>query len=240
MIIPLIVPLAISGVVAGGGAVWLFLTNGDIDDVILAMRKKDSNGYRNGIKTGNSTDYEVLREIYMDNFPKHGEEEFIGFMQWFVAGVVLMRMRGDIGYDSYESDNQRIIDAAVYKVRKSYEDNNVDIEPTLVSYAFEFLIRSAWATSKGHTNLIEAEKQNALKTLKNAWDMKAYDKKSEAAEEWEEQNATVAAAIDKAGEGIGFAMGSFAKPLIYIVGAVIVLKLATGFGKAAGNRIARA
>jgi len=191
MALPLIVPIAAAIIVGGGAAgtaVYFVFSDSDIEDIVKSVKNAK---YPN--------EYNFLRQIYFEEYPKHTDDHFNGFLEWFVAGVVSMRAAGELAYADYENTN----DLAIEKVWDTYKAN--DIKPTynLIYYAFNLLIREAWQTEKGMKALKNAETQNFVQTMRNAIQRKIYDGKetefvNDYSLQWMQENATGKAALEKA------------------------------------------
>jgi len=195
MAIPIVVPIVVAVLVSGGtaaGGVYLYdrFTHTDIEQIVKAVQKN---------KPG---EFAFLRDIYFKNYPEHGNAEFYGFLDYFIAGVVTMRAEGELTYADYEGDNI----LAVQKVYDTYSVNAVLPEWDVIYYGFRLMITAAWDDKTGREWLKDSETQGFVKTMRNAWVRarqiqseikKDPEFKNEFSEFWLEQNATYESASRK-------------------------------------------
>jgi len=224
MAIPLIVPI-VAGIIVGGGAVgtsvYVVFSDSNIEDIVKSVKNAKY-----------PHEYDFLRQIYFENYPKHTDEHFNGFLEWFIAGVVSMRAAGELAYSDYANTNE----LAIQKVWDTYKVNNPKPTFDVIYYAFNLLIRTAWETEKGMKALKNAETQNFIQTMRNAIQRKIYNGKetefvNEYSQQWMTENASGKAALEKAAEAmpsipsIGNS-GKFLLPALAIAGFFVYKSMA--------------
>jgi len=191
-LLAIIIPAII--VAVGGGAMYAYWSDPDLEDVIDSVRKRN--------------EFSFLRQVYKENYPSHNEDQFMAYLMYFLAGVVAMRKAGRLSYADYASDSN----APVYKIYNTYMLNEKKPEWDLIKKTWELLVVEAYKTSDGKKHLKEAEDQNWAETMRNSFQLadKLLEIKqmnpeftNEYAEKWIRENADFDAGLDEFKDGWG-------------------------------------
>ena len=210
LIVPVIITIAVSAsATAGGLCLYDRFTNTDLDQIVRA------------VKLSRSQDFAFLRQIYFENYPGHGDAEFRGFLDYFLAGVVCMRAEGELKYSDYETASHQ----AIQKVYDSYTLNKARPAWDLIYWSFKHLVQYTYESGakdafagSGRQWLIDAESQGFIKTIRNAYQRNRNlaekiktdpEFKNEFSEFWYKENATYESAGRKFENEFENATGGF-------------------------------
>lgn len=226
--LPVILIVAIVVAVAGLTTVaWLNWSDTVIENIVDAATSYDSAFF--GIDRDNGN-LEKMRQAYKESYPHHSEQQFLGYLDYFIQGVVCMRFHGELTYNEYANPTEN----TYQKIWNTYIANDPMPEYKAIKAAFDYIIKECWNREggEGQRLLVKAENLGIMDTLKQAWqDAKAAqermkidpDFRNEFTEEWRQENAEIGAAAAKLQEKMSSALPDFVNVgNIALIGGIVV------------------